>query len=138
MIPINQILNQVKDKSWLKRLPPLKSDLATRDTTKYYVSHGTHKHYTGDCKSWKTHIEELVRDAHCTEFVTKKAFQQIEDHDASKEPSQKVIQINTNLADSKGVEITGKDKRRKIEQATVISEVLTSCRAVEDDNVISF
>ncbi|CAL8113663.1 unnamed protein product [Prunus armeniaca] len=66
MIPINQILNHVKDKPWLKWPPPLKTDLATRDTSKYRVFHGTHGHYTGDCKSWKRHLKELVKEGHYT------------------------------------------------------------------------
>ncbi|CAL8162136.1 unnamed protein product [Prunus armeniaca] len=46
-------------------------------------------------KSWKAHLEELVREDYCTG-----ATQQIEDYDTAKEPPQKVIRINTILADS--------------------------------------
>ncbi|XP_021815357.1 uncharacterized protein LOC110757912 [Prunus avium] len=84
--PKHQILALVKDKSWLKTPPPLKSDPATRDTSKYCAFHGIHDHYTGNCTSWKIHLEELVRDENCTEFVVKKAFHHIEDRDAAKEP----------------------------------------------------
>ncbi|KAI5327192.1 hypothetical protein L3X38_026588 [Prunus dulcis] len=55
-------------------------------------------------------------------WARKKAFQQIEDHDPTKEPPQKVIRINTILADSKESRITSKEKNRKIKQATVISQ----------------
>ncbi|CAL2230027.1 unnamed protein product [Prunus armeniaca] len=53
-----------------------------------------------NCFAWKAHLEELVREGHCTEFIAKQAIQQIEDRDTAKEPLQKVIRINTILADS--------------------------------------
>ncbi|CAL8082983.1 unnamed protein product [Prunus armeniaca] len=98
-IPIHQILAQVKDKPWVRRPPPMKGDPSIRDTNCAF--HGEHGHYTNNCNAWKRHLEELVREGHSTEFVAKKAIQQIEDRDAAaKEPPQKVIRINTILADS--------------------------------------
>lgn len=58
--------------------------------------------------------------------------------DATKEPPQKVIKINTILANSKESRMSSKDKKRKIKEATVISQVLTSCLAIEEDYVIGF
>ncbi|CAL2270498.1 unnamed protein product [Prunus armeniaca] len=78
-IPIHQILAQVKNKPWVRRLPPLKGDPDKRDTSKYCAFHGTHGHTTNNCLAWKAHLEELVREGHCTEFITKQAIQQIED-----------------------------------------------------------
>lgn len=91
-----------------------KSNLATRDTSKYHVFHGTHGHYTSDYKSWKRPLEELVKGGHCTEFVTNEAFQQIEDCDVAKEPPQKGIRIHTVLGDSEESGMTYKEKKRKI------------------------
>ncbi|XP_020421266.1 uncharacterized protein LOC109949603 [Prunus persica] len=85
-IPIHQILAQVKNKPWVRRPPPLKGDPDKRDTSKYYAFHGTHGHMTNDCFAWKAHLEELVREGHCTEFVAKQAIQRIEDRDTAKEP----------------------------------------------------
>ncbi|XP_020410779.1 uncharacterized protein LOC109946670 [Prunus persica] len=48
-IHIHQILAQVKDKPWVKRLPPLKGDPSKRDTRKYCAFHGTHGHNTNNC-----------------------------------------------------------------------------------------
>ncbi|XP_021802679.1 uncharacterized protein LOC110746747 [Prunus avium] len=74
-IPIHQILAQVKDKPWVKRPPPLKGDPDKRDTRKYCAFHGTNGHTTNNCFAWKTHLEELVREGHCTEFIAKQAIQ---------------------------------------------------------------
>ncbi|CAL8174056.1 unnamed protein product [Prunus armeniaca] len=48
-IPIHQILAQVKDKPWVRRLPPLKGDPNKRDTSKYYAFHRTHGQTTNNC-----------------------------------------------------------------------------------------
>ncbi|XP_021818434.1 uncharacterized protein LOC110760480 [Prunus avium] len=121
-IPIHQILAQVKDKPWVRRPPPLRGDPSRRDTNKYCAFHGEHGHYTNNCNAWKRHLEELVRDCHCTKFVAKNAIQQIKDRDAAaKEPSQKVIRINTILPDSQESGLTTKECKRKIAQATYIS-----------------
>ncbi|CAL8996408.1 unnamed protein product, partial [Prunus brigantina] len=138
-IPIHQILAQVKDKPWVRRPPPMKGDPFKRDTSKYCAFHGEHGHYTNNCNAWKRHLEELVREGHCTEFVAKKAIQQIEDRDAAaKEPPQKVIRINTILADSQESGLTTKERKRKIAQATYVSQVTTGVPAIVDTPIIGF
>ncbi|CAL8082916.1 unnamed protein product [Prunus armeniaca] len=137
-IPIHQILAQVKDKPWAKRPPLLKGDPDKRDTRKYCAFHATHGHNTNNCFAWKAHLEELVRAGHYTEFIAKQAIQKIEDRDTAKEPPQKVIRINTILADSEESRLTNKEKKRKIKQATMISQVSTSLPLAEDDAVIGF
>ncbi|CAL9000513.1 unnamed protein product [Prunus brigantina] len=135
-IPIHQILAQVKNKPWVRRPPPLKGDPDKRDTSRYCAFHGAHGHTTNNCFAWKAHLEELVREGHCTEFVAKQAIQRIEDRDTAKEPPQKVIRINTILADTKESGLTSKEKKRKIKQATMISQVSTDLPPAEDDPVI--
>ncbi|CAL2227806.1 unnamed protein product [Prunus armeniaca] len=137
-IPIHQILAQVKNKPWVRRPPPLKGDPDKRDTSKYCAFHGTHGHTTNNCLAWKAHLEELVREGHCTEFIAKQAIQRIGDRDTAKEPPQKVIRINTILTDAKESGLTSKEKKRKIKQATMISQVSTDLLPAEDDPVIDF
>ncbi|CAL8175713.1 unnamed protein product [Prunus armeniaca] len=137
-IPIHQILAQVKNKPWVRRPPPLKGDPNKRDTSKYCAFHGTHRHTTNNCLAWKAHLEELVKEGHCTEFIVKQAIQRIEDRDTAKEPPQKVIRINTILADAKESGLTSKEKKRKIKQATMISQVSTDLPPAEDDPIIGF
>ncbi|CAL9011797.1 unnamed protein product [Prunus brigantina] len=103
---------------------------------KYCAFHGTHGHTTNNCFAWKVHLEELVREGHCTKFIVKQAIQRIEDCDTAKEPPQKVIRINTILADSKEFGLTSKEKKRKIKQATVISQVSTDLPPTEDNPMI--
>ncbi|XP_016648290.1 PREDICTED: uncharacterized protein LOC107880713 [Prunus mume] len=85
-IPIHQILAHVKNKPWVKRPPPLKGDPDKRGTGKYRAFHGTHGQTTNNCFACKAHLEELVRESHCTEFIVKQAIQRIEDRDTAKEP----------------------------------------------------
>ncbi|CAL8996303.1 unnamed protein product, partial [Prunus brigantina] len=66
------------------------------------------------------------------------AIQRIEDRDTAKEPPQKVIRINTILADAKESGLTSKEKKRKIKQAAMISQVTTDLPPAEDDPVIGF
>ncbi|CAL2257271.1 unnamed protein product [Prunus armeniaca] len=113
-IPIHQILAQVKDKPWIKRPPPLKGDPDKRDTSKYCAFYGTHEHTTNNYFAWKAHLEELVREGHCTKFIVKQAIQQIAYRDTTKEPPQKVVRINTILVDSEESRLTSKEKKRKI------------------------
>ncbi|CAL2258372.1 unnamed protein product [Prunus armeniaca] len=89
-IPIHQILTQVKDMPWLKKPSPLKGNPTKKDTSRYCTFHEGHGHYTNDCFAWKRHLEDLVRDGHCKEFVAREAIQQIKDCDAANnEPSRK-------------------------------------------------
>ncbi|CAL9024326.1 unnamed protein product [Prunus brigantina] len=90
----------------------MKGDPSKRDTSKYCAFHKEHGHYTNNCNPWKRHLEELVREGHCTKFVAKKAIQQIEDRDAAaKEPHQK---------------------------ATYVSQVTTGVPAIVDTPIIAF
>ncbi|XP_020412815.1 uncharacterized protein LOC109947293 [Prunus persica] len=137
-IPIHQILAQVKDKPWVRRPPPLKGDPNKRDTSKYCAFHGTHGHTMNNCFTWKAHLEELVRGGHCMEFIAKQAIRWIEDRDTAKEPPQKVIRINTILADSEESGLTSKKNKRKIKPTTVISQVSIDLPSTEDDPMIGF
>ncbi|CAL2259784.1 unnamed protein product [Prunus armeniaca] len=96
------------------------------------------RHTTNNCLAWKAHFEELVKEGHCTEFIAKQAIQRIGDRDTAKEPPQKVIRINTILADAKESGLTSKEKKRKIKQATMISQVSTDLPPAEDDLIIGF
>ncbi|CAL2266493.1 unnamed protein product [Prunus armeniaca] len=119
------------------RPPPMKGDPSKRDTSKYCAFHEEHGHYTNNCNTWKRHLEELVREGHCTEFVAKKAIQQTEDRDAAaKKPPQKVIRINTILADSQESGLTTKERKRKIAQATYVSQVTTGVPPIVDTPII--
>ncbi|XP_021829367.1 uncharacterized protein LOC110769652 [Prunus avium] len=95
-IPIHQILAQVRDMPWLKKPSPLKGNPAKKDTNRYCAFHEGHGHYTNDCFAWKRHLEELVRDGHCTKFIAMGSIQQIKDCDAvANEPPRKKLYGST-------------------------------------------
>ncbi|XP_020415574.1 uncharacterized protein LOC109948077 [Prunus persica] len=73
-ILIQQILAQVKNMPWLKKPLPLKGNPAKKDTSRYCEFHEGHCHYTNDCFAWKKHLEELVENGYCTEFIARGAI----------------------------------------------------------------
>ncbi|CAL8162675.1 unnamed protein product [Prunus armeniaca] len=129
---------QVKDKPWVRRSLPLKKDPDKKNAHKYCAFHRGYGHYTNNCLAWKKHLEELVREGHYMEFIVKQAIQQIEDRDNANEPPQKVIRINTILADFEESWLTSKEKKRKIKQATMISQISSNLPPAVDDPVIIF
>ncbi|XP_034225492.1 uncharacterized protein LOC117635252 [Prunus dulcis] len=137
-IPTHHILAQVKDKPLVRRPPPLKGDPDQTHTRKYSAFHRTQGHTTNNCFAWKTHLEEIVRKGHCTEFIAKQAIQRIDDRDTAREPPQKVIRINTVPADFEDTRLTSKEKKRKIKQGTVISQISIDLPPAKDGHVTGF
>ncbi|CAL8998583.1 unnamed protein product [Prunus brigantina] len=79
---------------WLKRPSPLKENLAKKDTSRYCEFYEGHSHYTNDCFAWKNHLEKLVEDGNCTEFIARGAIQQINDRDTvANEPPRKNLTL---------------------------------------------
>ena len=60
VMPVDQILAQIKDKHYLKWSRPLHSLPNVRDKRKYYRFHKDHGHYTDNYKDLKEQIEELI------------------------------------------------------------------------------
>ncbi|XP_030964505.1 uncharacterized protein LOC115985742 [Quercus lobata] len=62
MMPVDQILTEIRDEPSLKWPRPLHSAPGLRDKRKYCRFHKDHEHYTEDCRDLKEQIEELVRN----------------------------------------------------------------------------
>ena len=60
VMPVNQILVQIKDKHYLKWPRPLHSLPNVRDKRKYYRFHKDHGHYIEDCRDLKEQIKKLI------------------------------------------------------------------------------
>ena len=60
VMPIDQILAQIKDEHYLKWPGPLHSSPNVRDKNKYCQFHKDHGHYTEDCRDLKEQIDELI------------------------------------------------------------------------------
>ena len=61
VMPVDQILAQIKDKQFLKWSRPLHSSPNVHDKRKYCHFHKDHGHYIEDCRDLKEQIEELIR-----------------------------------------------------------------------------
>ncbi|XP_050278033.1 uncharacterized protein LOC126719536 [Quercus robur] len=69
MMPVDQILTEIRDEPSLKWPRPLHSALGLRDKRKYYRFHKDHGHYTEDCRDLKEQIEELVHNGKLQQYI---------------------------------------------------------------------
>ena len=69
VMPVDQILAQIKDEHYLKWPKPLHSSLNVRDKRKYFCFHKDHRHYTEDCRDLKSKIQELMQKEKLQKFV---------------------------------------------------------------------
>ncbi|XP_023921461.1 uncharacterized protein LOC112032927 [Quercus suber] len=60
VIPVDQILMEIKEEQYLKWPRPLQSPPSVRDKRKYCCFHKDHGHYKEDCRDLKEQIEELI------------------------------------------------------------------------------
>ncbi|XP_023876981.1 uncharacterized protein LOC111989431 [Quercus suber] len=61
VMPVDQILTEIKDNQNLKWPRPLHSSPNVHNKRKYCRFHKDHGHYTEDCRDLKEQIEELIR-----------------------------------------------------------------------------
>ena len=71
VMPVDQILIEIKDEPSLKWLRPLHLSPNMRDKRKYCRFHKDHGHYTEDCRDLKEQIEELIRRWKLQQYVKK-------------------------------------------------------------------
>ncbi|XP_050259004.1 uncharacterized protein LOC126704003 [Quercus robur] len=69
MMPVDQILTEIRDELSLKWPRPLHSAPSLRDKRKYCCFHKDHGHYTEDCRDLKEKIEELIRNGKLQRYV---------------------------------------------------------------------
>ena len=71
VVPVDNILAQIKDEHYLKWPRPLHSSPNVRDKKKYCRFHKDHDHYTEDCIDLKEKIEELIQKGKLQKFIKK-------------------------------------------------------------------
>ncbi|XP_070669108.1 uncharacterized protein [Malus domestica] len=122
-IPIHQILRDVKNEPWFKLPKQSKGDTSKLDHTKYCAFHRGPGHTTNDCYTWKNYLEKLVKEGKVDRYLDKPAEQQKRNADGDEEPPTKTIRINGIFAESEHLGATNNSKKRKIQQALLISQV---------------
>ena len=71
VMPVDQILTEIRDEPSLKWPRPLQSSPNMRDKRKYCRFHKDHGHYTKDCRDLKEQIEELIWRGKLQQYVKK-------------------------------------------------------------------
>ena len=79
VVPIDQVLTEIKDEQYLKWTRPLHSSPSVCDKRKYYRFHKDHGHYTEDCRDLKEQIEELIQKGKLQKYVKKGDFSKYRD-----------------------------------------------------------
>ena len=69
VVPVDQILTEIRDEPSLKWPRPLHSSPSVCDKKKYYHFHKDHGHYTKDCRDLKEQIGELIQKGKLQKYV---------------------------------------------------------------------
>ena len=69
VMPVDQILMEIRDEPSLKWPRPLHLSPSMRDKRTYCRFHKDHGHYTEDCRDLKEQIEELIRKGKLQQYV---------------------------------------------------------------------
>ena len=125
-IPIHQTLHDVKNEPWFKLPKQSKGDTSKLDHTKYCAFHQGPCHTTDNCYTWKNYLEKLVKECKVDKYLDKPATQPRRNAEEEDEPPTKTIQINGIFAESEHLGATNNSKKRKIQQALLISQVQTA------------
>ena len=72
VMPIDQILTEIRDEPSLKWPKPLHSSPSVRDKRKYCRFHKDHEHYTEDCRDLKEQIKELIRKRKLQKYIKRR------------------------------------------------------------------
>ena len=76
VMPIDQILMQIKDDHHFRWLEPLNGSPNARNKKKYCRFHRNHGHYIDECRDLKEQIEELIQNVRLQKFVKKNTYGQ--------------------------------------------------------------
>ena len=104
VMPMDEILMQIKDELGLKWPKPLSTSSRKQDPKKYYHFHKDHGHYTDECCDLKEQIKELIQRGKLQKFIKRdhQSRSRVENkpHDDTKDdgrdhPKQAVGEIRT-------------------------------------------
>ena len=66
---VSQVMHEVRNEQFLRWLTQMKSNLATRDKTRYCEFHRDYGHHTDDCITLNREIEYLIRRGYLRRFI---------------------------------------------------------------------
>ena len=84
VMPVDQILTEIRDEPSLKWPKPLHSSPSVRDKRKYYHFYKDHGHYTEDCWDLKEQIEELIRKGKLQKYIKRRDSDKYSNKDQDK------------------------------------------------------
>ncbi|KAJ8649485.1 hypothetical protein MRB53_002508 [Persea americana] len=67
--PIYRLLGKIKTQPFFKWPQPMKGDSSSRDQGKFCAYHKQNGYRTDECKSFKSHLENLVREGHLRDYI---------------------------------------------------------------------
>ncbi|CAN6695011.1 unnamed protein product [Malus baccata var. baccata] len=73
LIPIHQVLHDIKREPWLKLPKQSKGDTSKLDHTKYCAFYRGLSHTTDDCYTWRKYLEKLVKEGKVDIYLDKPA-----------------------------------------------------------------
>ena len=123
LIPIHQILRGIKSEPWFKLSTQSKRDTSKLDKTQYCAFHRGIGHTTDNYYTWRNYLEKLVKEGKVDRYLDKPAAYPKRNADANEEPPTKTIWINGIFVESSHLEATNNSKKRKIQQALLVSQV---------------
>ncbi|XXG88794.1 hypothetical protein AAC387_Pa12g0960 [Persea americana] len=67
--PIYRLLNKIKAQPFFKWPRPMTTDPSSRDQSKFCAYHKQNGHRTDECRSYKFHLENLVKEGHLRDYI---------------------------------------------------------------------
>ncbi|XXG90595.1 hypothetical protein AAC387_Pa12g2323 [Persea americana] len=67
--PIYRLLNKIKAQPFFKWPWPITTDPSSRDQSKFCTYHKQNGHRTDECRSYKFHLENLVKEGHLRDYI---------------------------------------------------------------------
>ena len=118
--PIYRLLPFIKDKPYFKWPTKMPGDPATREGKPYCSYHRERGHLTEQCRAYKYHLEQLVKNGHLRQYIdeTKSSHQNIEAPKATIKDSAPIGIINVIHYGT-----TSHDQRGEIRRAAHLREV---------------
>ncbi|KAM1743304.1 hypothetical protein ACFX12_013205 [Malus domestica] len=101
----------------------IKGDTSKLDHTKYCTFHRGPSYITDDYYTWKNYLEKLMKEGKVDRYLDKPAAQPRKNVDAHEELPTKMTWINGIFAEFEHLGATNNSKKRKIQQALLVSQI---------------